>query len=82
MEIERETEIPNYINFTELGVFFRWENKMKNGSQGSTQLDITILLLLAVICDYSVRTVLGGGIISCILWLRKGRRCASFSSLT
>lgn len=47
---------------------------MNNGSQGSTQLNITIFLLLAVICDHSVRTLLGG---RSIFWLRKGCRWAA-----
>lgn len=48
---------------------------------GPTQLDLTISLLLAVICDYSVRTLLGGRIIPCILWLRKAGMHPSAPSL-
>lgn len=51
---------------------------MNNGSQGSTQLDTTIFLLLAVICECSVRTSSGGrDVTPWISWLRKGCGCAA-----
>lgn len=72
---EWKTKIPNSMNFTELGFFLSQEEKINNGSQGST------VFLLQSFVTAQWGHFQGEGLFLHFL-AEEGMRCAPFSSLT